>query len=190
MYQQPSLCKNNFGSMVLNCSQRVWCTVFFVFTLANADILPIKSQKITEVGTHLCYKGFSGLCSGLLWGLYSIITWLLRIFLKITWFGEAFKMHLASSHPTALVSSACLRDHSNKTYLIRKGRQLQLGSTSQLCTLLMDLLEEMRRKLPLKETLVGHIANMMIFADGVGDMGNLQNRKTNMDSRYFLVVKH
>ena len=26
---------------------------------------------------------------------------------------------------------------------------------------------------------------MMIFADGAGDMGNLQNRKTNIGSRYF-----
>lgn len=38
--------------------------------------------------------------------------------------------------------------------------------------------------LPLKESHVRQTAIIMIFADGAGDMGNLQNRKANIDSRY------
>lgn len=74
-----------------------FCTHLYFFKLEDASfswsflkIFCFESSIITEPRTHLCHEGFSGLCSGLLWCAYCIITWLYWIFLTIAWFGEAF----------------------------------------------------------------------------------------------------
>ena len=45
-------------------------------------------------------------------------------------------------------------------------------------------------KLPLKETRVGQTAHMMIFADGAGDMGNLQKQENEYRLTILSAVGH
>lgn len=90
---------------------------------------------------------------------------------------------LTSARLTVLVSSACRRDRSEDIFDFKK-TAAPAKSHQSAEHFIGGWSEDMGRKLPLKETLVGQ-THMMIFADGVGDMGNLQNRKTNIDSRYF-----
>lgn len=104
--------------------------------------------------------------------------------LKITWFGEAFQMCLALSYPKDFWFW-CHRhagETAAKTYWILKEGGSSQARSHQLAVRCFWWIVRRYGK----ETLVGEkCSRMMIFADGAGDMGNLQNRKTNIDSRYF-----
>lgn len=85
-------------------------------------------------------------------------------------------MRLACSHLKE-VQFLCHQDAKQTTIkrrLIIKGQQVQAYIS------LMDSSKIRRGKSPWLKC-----KHMMIFADGAGDMGNLKNRKTNIDSRYF-----